>query len=129
MWKFCDLPLHKGRIYTNFKKIFSSFFYLSRYMCGHNFTIKFSTGFRNYTALNRLLNSSPNLSVLHEINWSYTANVTDLQNGKNATSCEKWLLVLQKNFPKNFTKFTKKYLCCLFLILLNAFRPSGLQHC
>ena len=37
-----------------------------------------------------------------------------------------WLLgVLQKVFPK---KFTKKYLCySLFLILLKSFRPSGLQ--
>ena len=37
-----------------------------------------------------------------------------------------WLLgVLQKSFPK---KFTKKYLCySLFLILLKSFRPSGLQ--
>ena len=37
-----------------------------------------------------------------------------------------WLLgVLQKSFPK---KFTKKYLCySLFLILLKSFRSSGLQ--
>ena len=37
-----------------------------------------------------------------------------------------WLLgVLQKRFPK---KFTKKYLCySLFMVLLRSFRPSGLQ--
>ena len=47
------------------------------------------------------------------------------QNGKT-TSFEMWLLgVLQKRFPK---KFTKKYLCCsLFLKLLKSFRSSGLQ--
>ena len=36
--------------------------------------------------------------------------------------------ILQKSFPKNFTKFTEKYLCySLILILLKAFKPSGLQ--
>ena len=40
-------------------------------------------------------------------------NLTYLQKGKKTTSCEKWLLgfVLQKCFPKIFTKFAEKYLC------------------
>ena len=49
---------------------------------------------------------------------------------EKATSCEKWLLggVLQKRFSKNFTNFTEKYLCySLLLILLETFRPLGLQ--
>ena len=39
-----------------------------------------------------------------------------------------WALFWKKSFPKNSSKFTKKYLCySLFLILLKAFRLSGLQ--
>ena len=65
------------------------------------------------------------LRLLHQINWFYAPNLTDLQKGKTA-SYEMWLLsVLQKKFPK---KFTKKYLCyILFLILLKCFRSLGLQ--
>ena len=35
------------------------------------------------------------------------------KKGKKTTSFEKWLLggILQNRFPKNFTKFTEKYLC------------------
>ena len=50
---------------------------------------------------------------------------------KKTTSYEKWLLggVLQNSFPKNFSKFTEKYLCdTLVLTLLKVFMPSGLQH-
>ena len=46
------------------------------------------------------------------------------------TSSEKSLLrsVLQKSFPKNFSKLKEKYLCdSPFLTLLKVFRPSGLQ--
>ena len=64
----------------------------------------------------------PNLPSLHQTSL--------ICKKEKTTSCEKWLLggVLQKSFPKNFTKFTEKYLCySLFLILLKTFRPSGLQ--
>ena len=49
---------------------------------------------------------------------------------EKTTSWEKWLLggVLQKSFPKNFTKFTEKYPCySFFIILLKIFKPPGLQ--
>ena len=47
---------------------------------------------------------------------------------EKATSCEKWLLVgvLQKRFSRNFTKFTCATVS-LLLILLETFRPLGLQ--
>ena len=73
---------------------------------------------------------SPNLPLLHQINWFYTANVTALQKGEKIISCEKWLLggVLQKNFPENFSKFTEKYQCySLFLIQWKVFTLPGLQ--
>ena len=48
---------------------------------------------------------------------------------KKAVSNKKYLLgVPQKILPKNFSKFTKKYLFdSLFLALLKAFKPSHLQ--
>ena len=76
-------------------------------MWGDNLTMKFPPDFYNNTALNGLINS-----LLHQIKWFQAANLTDLQKGKETRTCEKWLLrgVLQKSFPKNFTKFTEKYL-------------------
>ena len=49
---------------------------------------------------------------------------------KKTKSCEKWLLgsVLQKCFPRSFTKFTENYLYYShFLTLLKTFKLSGLQ--
>ena len=50
------------------------------------------------------------------------------KNEKKAL-CEKWLLgVLQIKFPKNFSKFTEKYLCgSLVLTMLKVFTALGLQ--
>ena len=86
---------------------------LSGYMCGDNLTMKFPRDFHNYTGLNELVNSFP---------WFTIAPPNELILGckphwsakrKKTTSCEKWLLggVLQNSFPKNFSKFTEKYLC------------------
>ena len=46
------------------------------------------------------------------------------------TSSEEWLLggVLQKSFPKNYTKFIEKFLCSLSNTFnIKASKPSGLQ--
>ena len=105
--------------------------YLSGYMCGDNLTMEFLPDFHNYTGLDGLVNSftwftiaPPNELILGcKPHWS--------AKRKKRTSCEKWLVgvVLQNSFPKNFSKFTKKYLCeTLFLTLLKVFTPWGLQH-
>ena len=123
--------------FTTHEQIFQFFFFFqllqlleSRYICGNNLTMKFSHDFHNNTGLNGLENSFP---------WFTTASLNELILGckphwsakrKKTTSCEKWLLggVLQNSFPKNFSKFTEKYLCdSLFLTLLKVFTPSGLQ--
>ena len=120
-------------------KFFSSSFFpllqllecLSGYMCGDNLTMKFPPDFQNYTGMNGLVNSftwftiaPPNELILGcKPHWS--------AKRKKTTSCEKWLLggVLQNSFPKNFSKFTEKYLCdTLFLTLLKVFTLSALQH-
>ena len=51
---------------------------------------------------------SPNLALLRQTNWFYWF----VKREKKTTSCENWLLgsLLQKSFPKSFTKFTEKYL-------------------
>ena len=51
---------------------------------------------------------SPNLASLRQTNWFYWF----VKREKKTTSSENWLLgsLLQKSFPKSFTKFTEKYL-------------------
>ena len=88
----------------------------------HNFTMKLPPDFHNYMDWTGLPIPYPNLPSLHQ-----TSLICKKEKIK---SCEKWLLgvVLQKRFPKNFTKFTEKCLCCrFFLLLLKTFRRSGLQ--
>ena len=50
----------------------------------------------------------------------------DLDKGKKKkTSCEKWLL---GSFPKNFSKFTEKYLCgSIFLTLFNSVQAVRIE--
>ena len=93
-------------------------------MSGHNLTMKFPPDFHNYTGLNGLVDSFSKFAIASP-NRLILSCKPDLQKRKT-TSYEIWLLgVLQKSFPK---KFTKKYLCHgLFLILLKSFRKSGLQ--
>ena len=136
--KIRDLPWHERRIHPTltsfsvlpFLPLLQLLECLSGYMCGHNLTMKFPPDFHNYTGLNRFVNSFPwfTIAPLNELilgckpHWS--------AKRKKTTSCEKWLLggVLQNSFPKNFSKFTEKYLCdSLFLTLLKVFTPSGLQ--
>ena len=121
MWKFRDLPWHERRIHltlTSFSVLpFLPLLQLLEcqnwYMCGHNLTMKFPPDFHNYTGLNGFVNCFP---------WFTIATPNELILGckphwsakrKKTTSCEKWLLggVLQNSFPKNFSKFTEKYLC------------------
>ena len=74
LWKFRNLPLHLPQIYQVFQLfIFFHFQCLSRYMCGHNLTMKFPLDFHNYIELNRLsipyliyhsLSNSPNKLIL-----------------------------------------------------------------
>ena len=135
MWKVRGLLWHERRIYHKLRSfsLFPSFNFSScyGYMCSDNLTMKFPPDFHNYTGLNGLVNSFPwfTIAPLNELilgckpHWS--------AKRKKTTSCEKWLLggVLQNSFPKNFSKFTEKYLCdTLFLTLLKVFMPSGLQH-
>ena len=138
MWKVQGLPWHERTIYhtwTNFSvfpffQLLQLWECLSGYMCGDNLTMKFPSDIHNYTGLNGLVNSSP---------WFTIAPPNELILGckphwsakrKKTTSCEKWLLrgALQNSFPKNFSKFTEKYLSdSLFLTLLTVFTTSGLQ--
>ena len=104
---------------------------LSGYMCGHKLTIKFPTDLHNYTGLNGPVNSFSQFTITTPPNelilgckphWSVKR--------EKKTLCEKWWLgcVLQKSFPKYFSKFTERHLWgSLFLTLLKVFRPSGLQ--
>ena len=138
MWKVCGLPLHERRIYHTLTSIsVFSFFQLlqlleclSGYMHGDNVTIKFLPDFHSYTRLNGFLNCFP---------WFTIATSNELVLGckphwsakeKKTTLYEKWLLggILQNSFPKNFSKFTEKYLWdTLFLTLLKKF--SRRQAC
>ena len=60
MGKFRDLPSHIRR--PDFTNFFSSFFPStsaaigSRFLCGHNLTMKFPPDFHNYAELNKLVN-------------------------------------------------------------------------
>ena len=121
MWKVRELPLHEQKIYPTltsfsvlpFLLLLQLLECLSGYMCGNNLTMKFPPDFHNYTGLNGFVNCFP---------WFTIATPNELILGckphwsakrKKTTSCEKWLLggVLQNSFPKNFSKFTEKYLC------------------
>ena len=78
MWKFCDLLLHKRRIYPTsasfsllpFLPLLQLLEYLSWYMRGHNLTMNFppdiSITTEDWTAL---WIPSPNLPLLHQIDW------------------------------------------------------------
>ena len=103
---------------------------LSGYMCGGNLTMKFPPDFHKYTGLNGLANSFPWFNIAPPNKLVLGCKPHWSAQRKKRTSCEKWLLggVLQNSFPKNFSKFTEKYLCdSLFLTLLKVFTPSGLQ--
>ena len=148
-WTFCELlAISNFFRYVKIYPTWTSFWvfrflpllqlleWVSRYMCGYNFTMNFPPDFHNYTGLNGLVNSffwfaitSPNKLILGcKPHWS-------LKMKKTTTTatilCKKRLLrgALQKSFSKNYTKFAEKYLCYgLFLIPLKASRPSGLQR-
>ena len=98
-------------------------------MCDHNLTMKFPADFHNYTGLNGLVNSSSQFTIAPPNKLILSCKHHWSAKRKKTTTCEKWLSgVLQKRFTKHFTMFTEKYLCySLFLILLKAFRSSGLQ--
>ena len=120
MWKLCNLPLPKRKIYSTLISFsVPSFLSLTMPKSVHGWPPHW-TG---------LWIPSPNLSLPHQINW-FKLQTSLICKKEKATSYEKWLLggVLQKKISKNFTKFTEKYLCYnLFLILLKTVRPSGLQ--
>ena len=137
MWKVRDLPLHEKRIYPTltsfsvlpFLPLLQLLACLSGYMCGNSLTLKFD--FHNYTGLNGLVNSFPYFTIAPpnklilgwKPHWSR-------KRKKKTTSCKKWLLggILQKSYPKNFSKFTKKYpRDSLFLTMLKVFMALGLQ--
>ena len=137
MWKVRGLPWHERRIYHKlvsfsvfpFFQLLQVLECLSGYMWGDNLTMKFSPDFLNYTGLNGLVNS---------FSWFTIAPPNELILGckphcstkrKKKPSCEKWLQrgVLQSSFPKNFSKFTEKYLYESLSTLLKDFTSSALQ--
>ena len=137
MWKVRDLPWHERRIYPTltsfsvlpFLPLLQLLECLNGYMCGHNLTMKFPPDFHNYTGLNGLVNSFP---------WFTIAPPNELILGckshwsakrKKTTSCEKWMLgdVLQNSFPKNFSKFTEKYLCESLSNVVKSFHAVRLE--
>ena len=121
MWKLRGLTWHERRTYHKLTSFLVFPFFqlllllecLSGFTCGYNLTMKFTPDFHNYTGLSELVNSFPWFTIAppnkmfsgYKPHWS--------AKRQKATSCEKWLLgaVLQKSFPKNFSKFTEKYLC------------------
>ena len=121
MWKVGGLLWHERRIYHKlisfsvfpFLQLLQVLECLSGYMCGDNLTMKFPPDFQNYTRLNGLVNyfpwftsALPNILILGcKPHWS--------TKRKKRTSYKKWSVggILQNSFPKNFTKFTEKYLC------------------
>ena len=119
--------------FTPLWQVFQFFFFfslqcLSRYMCGHNLTMKFPHDFHNCTGLNRLVNYCSYFTVAPPKKLILTWSLSDLQKEKNNIM---WEVIarrfLQKRFPKKLTKFTEKLCYSLFLILLRTFRLSGLQ--
>ena len=82
-------------------------------MCGDNLTMKLPPDFCNNTWLNELVNSSPWFTIAAPNKLILGCKPHWSPKRKKTTSCEKWLLggVLQNSFPKNFSKFTEKYLC------------------
>ena len=130
----------KGELthYPHINKFFSSSFLstcqplkcLSKCVASHNLTMKFPPDLRDYRELNELLNffSRFTFSPPNKLSLSFKPHLS-AKTGKKATSCKKWLLrgVLEKRFPKNFSKFTVKYKCgSLFLTLLKVCSLSGL---
>ena len=121
MWKVRGIPWHERRIYhklTSFS-VFPFFQLLqllecqSGYMCGDNLTTKFPPDLHNYTGLNGLVNPFPSFTIAPPNELILGCKPHWSAKRKKTASCEKWLLggVLQNNFPKNFSKFTEKYLC------------------
>ena len=122
MWKVCGLPWHERRIHhtlTSFS-FFPFFFQLlqliecfSGYMCGDNLTMKFPPDLHNYTGLNGLVDFLPRFTIGPPNELILGCKLHWSAKRKKTTSCEKWLPggVLQNSFPKNFSKFTEKYLC------------------
>ena len=137
MWKVRGLPWHERRIYHKLTS-FSVFLFfqllqllecLGGYLCFDNLGMKFSPDFHNYTGLNGLVNSFPWFTIVPPNELILGCKPHCSAKRKKTRSCEKWMLgdVMQNSFPKNFSKFTFKYLCHFLFILLKVFAPSGLQ--
>ena len=102
--------------------IFFHFQCLSRYIYDQNLTSITTPDWMG------LWNRSPNFAAPNKLILG--SNPHGPGKRKKTTSSERWLprAVLQKSFSKTFTKFTEIYLLySLFLILLKALMPSGLQ--
>ena len=79
-----------------------------------------------FPQLHRIEQACEYLSRIYHcfIKWIDFRLITSLIWKKKATLSEMWLLrgVLQRNFPRKFSKFTEKYLCGnLFLTILKFF--------
>ena len=136
MWIVRGLPWHERRIYHTLTS-FSGFSFfqllqllecLSGYMCGDNLTMKFPPDFHKYTGLNGLANSFPWFNIAPPNKLVLGCKPHWSAQRKKRTSCEKWLLggVLQNSFPKNFSKFTEKYLCDSLLHTVKSFHAVRL---
>ena len=80
----------------------------SVYMCGHNLTLTFPPDLHNYTELNGLVSFFSQFCITPQkkliLDWKLYCSA---KRKKKTSSCKRWLLggVLQKGFPKNFSKF------------------------
>ena len=137
MWKFLDLPWHERRIYSTVTSFCSSSFFLQLLeclngcMCGDNLTMKFPPYFQNYTGLKVLVTSLTQFTIvsLNKLILGCKPHWFTKRKKKNNLM---WEVVARrcsaKNFPKNFSKFTEKYLSDnLFLTLLKVWTPSSFQ--
>ena len=135
MWKFCDLLLHKRRIYSHFNIFVSSFFssaFNAYFQVGTyvwpQLDNEVSTWFPNPHGIERACEFLLLIYHCSTKQIDFRLQTLLISKKEKKRTCEMLGGVLQKNVSKNFTKFTEKYLCeRLILTLLNTFRQSGLQ--
>ena len=129
MLKFHELPIRKRRIYATLT-IFSVLPFLLFSMPKSVHVWQWNSHLISITTSDWtvLWIPSPNLALFPpnklilscKLHWSATRRKKQHHVRTGG--------VLQKSFPKNFTKFTEKYMCYnLFLILFKVFGSSGVQ--
>ena len=113
MWKFHYLPLHKMRIYpTLLSYSVLPFLFTSIASVGTCVARSWQWSFHLISITTPdwmgLWIPSPNLPLLHKINWFYVVNLTDLQKGKKIISEVVAKRCSAKTFSPNFNKINRK---------------------